>query len=45
MESHYNVAASYRCRLDPVTGEVGPLPVWSREALKGGIMQENGDLV
>lgn len=40
MENHYNVTASYRCRLDPLTGEVGPLPVWSMEALKGGIMQE-----
>jgi hypothetical protein len=40
MEEHYSVTASYRHRLDPVTGETGPLPVWSKNALKEGIIRE-----
>ena len=40
MQEQYSVAASYRFRLDPATGETGPLPVWSAEALKGGIVTE-----
>lgn len=40
MESHYSVKASYRFRFDPETGERGPLPVWSKEALRSGIMSE-----
>jgi hypothetical protein len=40
MESHYQVRASYRHRFDPVTGEQGPLPVWSAEALKSHIIQQ-----
>jgi hypothetical protein len=40
MESHFRVKASYRQRFDPVTGERGPLPVWSVDALKGNIMAE-----
>lgn len=42
MKSHYNVEASYRYRIDPVTGEAGPLPVWSYDALRNGI-QEKGE--
>jgi hypothetical protein len=38
MESRYNLAVSYRYRLDPVTGEHGPLPVWSPEALRNAII-------
>ena len=38
MESHYNVQASYRHRLDPVSGQSGPLPVWSQEALRSSII-------
>ena len=37
MRERFNVAASYRYRLDPVTGDRGPLPVWSKEALKSQI--------
>lgn len=45
MEEHFNVHSSYRCRLDPTTGESGPLPVWSHEALKDRIVrsEENSD--
>ena len=40
MSSRFNVSASYRCRVDPATGETGPLPVWSSNALKDGIIDE-----
>jgi hypothetical protein len=43
MEKTYNVAASYRHRLDPVTGETGPLPVWSREAMRSSILNDEED--
>jgi hypothetical protein len=38
MESQFNVHASYRFRVDPLTGDSGPLPVWSNEALKSNII-------
>jgi hypothetical protein len=38
MQSQFNVAASYRYRLDPATGEQGPLPVWSPQALRSDIL-------
>ena len=38
MLSRYNVTASYRYCLDPATGETGPLPVWSKNALKSGVL-------
>jgi len=38
MEDQYNVTASYRWKIDPTTGEKGPLPVWSPQALKGDIL-------
>jgi hypothetical protein len=31
--------ASYRCRLDPDSGKCVPLPVWSPDALKDGIIE------
>jgi hypothetical protein len=40
MESHFHVKASYRHRLDPMTSETGPLPVWSRSALRELIVEE-----
>lgn len=39
MQSQFAVNASYRHRFDPQTGEKGPLPVWSRDALKNQIVQ------
>jgi hypothetical protein len=38
MKKKYNVVASYRHRLDPETGESGPLPVWSPTALKNQLV-------
>ncbi len=38
MQSQYNVAASYRYRLDPETGQHGPLPVRSPQALRSDII-------
>ncbi len=40
MESRYNLAVSYRFRLDPVTGQRGPLPVWSPQALRSDIISD-----
>jgi hypothetical protein len=39
MRDHFNVNASYRQRLDPTTGETGPLPVWSADALRSSILE------
>jgi pyruvate-formate lyase-activating enzyme len=44
MKEHYNATASYRFRLDPATGATGPLPVWSRNALRSSILEENADV-
>jgi hypothetical protein len=43
MKNQYNVRASYRYRLDPTTGEKGPLPVWSKNAMRESILQEQED--
>jgi hypothetical protein len=40
MQSHFNVRASYRYRFDPSTGDAGPLPVWSTDALRGSILSD-----
>jgi hypothetical protein len=43
MQEQFSVSASYRHRLDPVTGEAGPLAVWSRDALRSYIIPEPGE--
>jgi len=40
MRQKFEAHASYRYKHDPRTGESGPLPVWSRDALKDGIIKE-----
>ena len=40
MRNKFKVNASYRYKFDPANGESGPLPVWSQEALKDGIIEE-----
>lgn len=42
MRSHFNVAGTYRHRLDPETGQSGPLPVWSADDFRAGIIPEEG---
>jgi hypothetical protein len=39
MWTQYARKASYRHRHDPRTGENGPLPVWSANALRGRIIE------
>ena len=43
MKEKFNVNVSYRHRLDPLTGEAGPLPVWSKDALKDQILPDEDD--
>ena len=43
MKNHYNATASYRYRMDPTTGATGPLPVWSRGAMRSSILPEQDD--
>lgn len=43
MLEKYNVRSSYRHRYNAETGETGPLPVWSKDALKDDIVQEEGE--
>lgn len=38
MKEKYSVAASYRYRVDPETGEISPLAVWSPIALRDRIV-------
>jgi hypothetical protein len=40
MEARYGVAASYRHRLDPLSGQRGPLPVWSARDFRSNIISE-----
>jgi hypothetical protein len=38
MREKFNANASYRYRFNPATGEHGPLPVWSKDALRSNIL-------
>lgn len=40
MEAHFHIRVSYRHRFDPTTGDSGPLPVWSKGALRDHIISE-----
>ena len=40
MKEKYAAHASYRYHLDPLTGEDGPLPVWSEDALTSKILED-----
>jgi hypothetical protein len=40
MKDKFNVTASYRYRLEPGTGDSGPLPVWSRDAMRDNILSD-----
>lgn len=39
MRQKFNQNISYRYRFDPSNGECGPLPVWSKDALRNSIVE------
>jgi hypothetical protein len=41
MRRQYNQNVSYRHRYDPKTGASGPLAVWSPQALRNGIIEDD----
>ena len=41
MEQQYGVKASYRYRVDAVSGFETPVPVWSSEALRDSILPDD----
>lgn len=41
MFDKFGVKSSYRHRVDPRTGATSPLPVWSRDALKDRIIEDD----
>jgi hypothetical protein len=43
LEETFGRRASYRHSLDPSNGATGPLPVWSRSALRDQILSDEGE--
>jgi hypothetical protein len=43
MYEKYSVRSSYRNRYNPATSKHGPLPVWSADALKDGIVEDEAN--
>ena len=43
LESNYAVKASYRYRVEPITGKASPLAVWSANAVKDCIIGASVD--
>ncbi len=43
MRETQQVKSSYRFRLDPATGATGPMPVWSKHALKDDIVEDDAE--
>jgi len=41
MAETYNVFASYRYKIDPTNNQAGPFPVWSQDAMKDQIIEED----
>ena len=41
MQENYSVTASYRYRFNPENGASGPLPVWSKNAGRGNIVDDS----
>ncbi len=39
MKEKFSQNISYRYRLNPINGESGPIPVWSKDALKNFIIE------
>ena len=44
MMKNNKVQASYRHMYNPVTGKTGPIPVWSYDALKSDIIEEETEI-
>ncbi len=43
MKERFNVTGSYRLRRDPRSGQQGPVPVWSANALRDGIIDSHNE--
>lgn len=42
MAEKYEAHASYRFMVNPLNGAIGPLPVWSAQALRDCIVEDDG---
>lgn len=43
MMNKFQNHSSYRYKVDPITGEDGPLPVWSGDAMKSSIVETGSE--